>query len=171
MRRMIPSNKARVLDSLAVNADGTIVEFDGNVAVESIENIGHLVDGEPIIKEVVTGSQGITVTPPSSGDYILFKGVKEITGFGKGGPDFAGMDDGDVIFATSSMFCFAKINGKMYNSPGTNITLKGDSIKKGDGYQYITGGVELTTVPGEKVLAPFFTEAQYQALLALIANK
>ena len=106
MRRMIPSNKARVLDNLAVNADGTVIEVGGNVAFESIEQIGHMVDGEPIIKEVIVGNPGINVTPPSAGMYTLFKGVKELIGFSKGGPSLS-MDEGDVVYYSSSMYLIA----------------------------------------------------------------
>ena len=172
MRRMIPSNKARVLDNLAVNANGTAIEVDGNVAFESIENIGHLVDGEPIIKEVVVGDPGITLNLPTQiANYPrLFKGVKELTGFEQGGPS-VGME-GDVVYDIQLSTLFAKINGQMYNNTGLkNFTLKGDNITKGDGYQYISGNMQLTTLPSEKVFEPFFTEAQYQALLASITNK
>lgn len=40
MRRMISETKAKVLDNLVVNKDGTIIEVDGNIALESIEKIG-----------------------------------------------------------------------------------------------------------------------------------
>ena len=40
MRRMISETKAKVLDKLVVNKDGTIIEVGGNVGFESIEKIG-----------------------------------------------------------------------------------------------------------------------------------
>lgn len=40
MRRMISETKAKVLDNLVVNKDGTVIEVDGNVGFESIEKIG-----------------------------------------------------------------------------------------------------------------------------------
>ena len=167
---MIPSNKAKVLDNFAVNADGTIVEVGGNVAFESIEKIGHMVDSAPVIKEVVVGSPGITVTPPSAGTYTLFKGVKETTGFLEGGPTLS-ISEGDMVYSSEGLYFFAKINGKIYNNAGSNFTLKGDNITKGDSYSLISGDMQLVTAPGGKVFKPFFTEAQYQALLALITNK
>lgn len=42
MRRMISETKAKVLDNLAVNKDGTVIEVGGNVALESIEQLGYI---------------------------------------------------------------------------------------------------------------------------------
>ena len=48
MRKLISTEKRRVLENLAVNNDGTIVEVGGNVALQSIEKIGMM--GDPDFK-------------------------------------------------------------------------------------------------------------------------
>lgn len=42
MRRMISNNKSKVLNNLAVNDNGTILEVGGNLAVESISQLGYM---------------------------------------------------------------------------------------------------------------------------------
>lgn len=44
MRKMISTKKAKVLDNLAVNDNGTIIEVGGNIALESIEQLGTMQD-------------------------------------------------------------------------------------------------------------------------------
>ena len=44
MRRMISETKAKVLDNFAVNKDGNVIKVDGNVALESMEQIGHYIN-------------------------------------------------------------------------------------------------------------------------------
>ena len=63
MRRMISETKAKVLDNLAVNKDGTVIEVDGNVALESIEKLGYIAPEGFTIVTNVESEQEVYIYP------------------------------------------------------------------------------------------------------------
>lgn len=73
MRRMISETKAKVLDNLAVNKEGTVIEVGGNVTLESIEKLGYIAQAGYTPVENVASEQDVHIFTSGSmyGSVVL----------------------------------------------------------------------------------------------------
>lgn len=139
---------------------GETAEVGGNVAFESIEQIGHMVAGASVFK----AGSGVFDS------YVVLSGITEVVDKGSWqivGGAASEPDEGKCIFDAFSPdgdVWIMKVNGVMYQTIGAGATIK---VKGNIVYTPKTGDGS-TFVDGEPEFKPFFTEEQYQALLDLI---
>ena len=158
MRKLISTEKRRVLENFSVNNDGTIVEVGGNVAAESIEQFGH----------TVPAPAAFTSGAGSYPAYNVLSGITEVVDIGgwttaaESLP--ADVDEGVCKYDPTYGMYLMKVKGVKYiaDNSGKTIKLNGNIIYTPDSND------TCTFTPAGLVFKPFFTEAQYQALLALI---
>lgn len=167
MRRMISTQKAKVLNNFAINDNGTIIEIGGNVALESIEQLG------TATKVEIPGYIEIKNDPSKYGaEKVVVTGVTSIKELGSGWSQSSFLPtattEGEVAFKDvvgahylvlriGDTFYYSNVNGATIKVDGGTITEFGSSMAK--------------NIPTHEELqfTPFFTEEQYQAILELIA--
>lgn len=166
MRKMISSKKAKVLDNFAVNDNGTIVEIGGNIAFESIEQIGHVVDEERIIQFECDNANE---HPPIMPDTLIARNVSKVVNMSSFGETYTLTNPqpqygNNVVFAYNGVVYWV-VNGICYSntSDASHIKVDGELVDTGhtENYSNIVEGTA-------KVFKPFFTEEQYQEILDLI---
>lgn len=175
MRRMISENQAKGLEKLnnniVISDDGTLVEVGGNIAVESIEQIGYIgqepascivnpsnitTAGEATRLEGVQGTdlRGKTATIDASGTtHVPNDG--DLYAAPVGGPPSIWYNIGGIVYKVAYSF----------EDPDHSIKVSGENLTvKTDPKHAVSDWTE-----GGDVFKPFFTEDQYQELLDLIA--
>lgn len=158
-------NIAKVGQNIVVNDDGTKVEIGGNVAVESIEQLGYNGTEEAVVKFSIDNAW---MHAPVLEDMLLARNVTAVTPSIET-PAVITIDNPKPEYGDNVMFAY-----------GSKIYWTIDGVCHRSGADYIVASVDGTPVvdieniydkvTGEvPVFKPFFTEAQYEALLALIA--
>lgn len=167
MRKMISSKQAKVLNNLVVNNDGTIVEVGGNLAVESIEQLG--------TASVVT-IPGYVEIKNNPAEYVAEKvvatGVTSVIELGTGWSTSSFLPtattEGDVAFkdVAGAHYLVLRIGDDFYYTNVDGATMKVN------GTATVVEGSMAKSIPSHDELefTPFFTEEQYEALLDLIEN-
>lgn len=145
MRRMISETRAKVLDNLAVNKDGTVIEVGGNVALESPEQAGYYIDKyhrvQCIINKVIGTNEpvvlieGATTLIPVSDWYDVIN---------KPDLQIPPVEEGQVVYVQGNKMVY-KLNGKTYYSETDGILVCDGTItepwgKKWQGMGYIQEG-------------------------------
>ena len=172
MRRMITAKQAKGLEKLnnniVINEDGTLVEVGGNIAVESIEQVGYMVDEERIIQFECDNANE---QPPIFPDTLIARNVSKVVNMSSYGETitFANPQTqyGDNVVFSYNGAVYWVINGTCYcnSSDGSHIKVDGELVDTGHTENY-SNIVEGTVT----VFKPFFTEEQYEAILDLIEN-
>lgn len=154
MRRMISENEKKVLKNFAVNDNGTIVEIGGNVAFESIEQVGYMATSK---KANVKNDSAF----PTS--FVLAENIEDVEGFSYDSafPPTGAAEGKLKISPDVTSYFIVMIKGVVYHAERTNTNL------------YIIGEnlIDNTAImPIEETTnyKPFFTEEQYQEILDLI---
>lgn len=122
MRRMISETRAKVLDNLAVNKDGTVIEVGGNVALESPEQAGHYIDKyhrvHCIIDESI-GSEQYVILIEGATTFIQSEEWKDVNSTQHNYPP---MENGQVAYVQGDAM-FYKENNKIFYSEVDNLLL------------------------------------------------
>lgn len=145
MRRMISETRAKVLDNLAVNKDGTVIEVDGSVVVESPEQVGHYVDTlhkvQCIIDRVIGTNDPVVLVEGATKFICIGNWIDASTN-----PDaqLPPIENGQVIYSQGDKMLY-KENGITYYSETDGILVCDGTItepwgKKWQGMGYIIGG-------------------------------
>lgn len=193
MRKLVPSKQikglAKLNNNIVVNDEGTQVEIGGNVALESIEQLGTIIDvpqSETKTLDIVAGNK---YKVNQNAEYLsaTTKYFKPVAGTVKAsptgtteGPVFGPFDEGDVgnIVMSSDFGITAYITGW---DPDNSYCL-GIQCVNSSGYLEFVAAQSTTVTDADyknhiwevvdehQEFAPFFTEEQYAALLALIQN-
>ena len=187
MRKMIPAKQAKGLEKLneniVINDDGTQVEIGGNIAVESIEQLGYLgtIPGtNSVVKATLEYQQVkyVTISRNVNVSECVFTGNAwtEAPYDGR-----ININDNECLIAedqAAGKWCIAvqpPYDGEnhptkvFYLNQGNvgSVTLDANAeigSKATDFSGFVPG------VPEHIGFLPFFTEEQYEALLALIEN-
>ena len=167
MRRMITTGQAKVLNNFAVNEDGTVVEVGGNIAFESIEQLGFMDTSE----RVVGGYFWLADKPGAGSNIILARNITKVEVLSGRVDEVTGVtcDEGVLMYSSKEVSFVYKLNGVIYrfnrqDNPKMNVY--GDiAVKTSAGI--INGYQDIKSSDPE--FKPFFTEEQYQELLDLIA--
>lgn len=145
MRRMISETKAKVLDNLAVNKDGTVIEVGGNVALESPEQIGHYIDTLHRVHCIIDAVIG------TNNPVVLVEGATKIIPVGdwidvSTNPDLQvpPIENGQVVYVQGDKMLY-KLNGTTFYSEVNNSLVCDGTItepwgKKWQGMGYIQEG-------------------------------
>lgn len=170
MRRMITAKQAKGLEKLneniVINEDGTQVEIGGNVVLESIEQLGYIGTEEAVVKFSIDNAWG---KAPVQTDMLLAKNVTSVNPSIET-PSVITVENPHPEYGDNVMFAYSyniywNIKGVCYRSGADYIVASVDGTPVVD-IENIYDKVE-----GEvTVFTPFFTEEQYEALLALIEN-
>ena len=154
MRRMISETRAKVLDNLAVNKDGTVIEVGGNVALESPEQAGHYVDKyhrvHCIIDEAI-GTNDPVVLVEGATTFIQSDEWYDVSS----NPDaqVPPIENGQVVYVQGDKM-FYKENNTIFYSQVDNLLLCDGTLtewgKKWQGMGYIQ--------EGGRVFQPLFAE-------------
>lgn len=165
MRKMISNTKAKALDNIAVNSDGTILELGGNVAVESIEQIGKATRVEvPGYIEIKNNNSAYEA------EKVVATGVTSVIELGSGWSTSSFLPtattEGAVAFkdVAGAHYLVLRIGETFYYTNVNSATMKVNSNAT------IVDGSMAKNIPSHEELefTPFFTEEQYEALLRLI---
>lgn len=153
MRRMISETRAKVLDNLAVNKDGTVIEVGGNVALESPEQAGHYIDKyhrvHCIIDEFI-GSVQYVILVEGATTFIQSEEWHDVTSTGHNYPP---MENGQVAYVQGDAM-FYKENDIIYVSTVDNLLLcDGTLTEWGKKWQRM-GYIQ----EGGRVFQPLFAE-------------
>lgn len=166
MRKMISEEERKVLKNFAVNDNGTIVEIGGNVAFESIEQIGHMVESDiPTSGHLDFASQ----TPPITQDGTVATNVESVvitTGTAQECPvDLPFLVKNGVVVNGDSIYWY--VGDKAYcvsSDYGCELDIVGELVVNS-----ATSSHWSNLAYDSLVFKPFFTEEQYQEILDLIA--
>ena len=168
MRRMISETKAKVLDNLVVNKDGTIIEVGGNVAVESMEQIGHYIDTlhkvQCVIDEAIGTNDPVVLVEGATKFIPITTWVDVSTN-----PDLQvpPIEEGQVVYSQGDKMLY-KQNGTTYYSETDGILVCDGTItehwgKVWEGMGYIIGG--------GRVFQPLISQPKEAQLLNAAGNE
>lgn len=182
MRRMITSKQAKGLEKLneniVINEDGTQVEIGGNVAidsdvevggnivVDSIEQLGYMGDSDvPYAGHLDFASQ----MPPITADTTVATNVTSLVvtvGTPQECPtDIPFLIKNGVVVNGGTLYWYIGDNAYYINDvSGGEFDIVGDLVINEDTESH------WSNLQYSKQFKPFFTEEQYEALLALIEN-
>ena len=157
MRRMISETKAKVLDNLVVNKDGTVIEVDGNVAVESPAQLGHYVDKYNRVKCVIVDVIG------TNDPVVLVEGITHVECAIDVWAETTNIDpsiqippveEGQIVYVQGDKM-FYKLNGKTYYSETDDILLCDGTITEPWGRKWQEKGY---IQEGGRIFQPLFAE-------------
>ena len=153
MRRMISETKAKVLDNLVVNKDGTVIEVGGNVALESPEQAGHYIYKyhrvHCIIDEAI-GTNDPVVLIEGATTFIQSDEWYDVTN--KPDVQVPPIEDGQVVYVQGDKMLY-KLNGTTYYSEIDNLLLCDGTLTEWGKQWRDMGYIQ----EGGRVFQPLFT--------------
>ena len=169
MRKMISGADQEALkklkNNIVINDNGTIVEVGGNVAVESIEQIGTIEEKNVFLCSYSQIGAALE-------NELMFTGVEEfLSGMDIFEQDLSAyLNDGEVKNLPISEEIdgvYARIGNTYYQGTRDKKFTAVGNVQKAPTSSYMEETIE--NIGAQKIYKSFFTEEQYEAILDLIA--